>query len=159
LVELPVALIVAALLVGVLLPAVQRLRDAAIDMERNRSLAPIGAEIRAMCDGSVRSAEAFLFALGGLAADPAQVPLLADGSVRADDLSAHYCSAASTYEALASELGEALETGQLPAVQRRLLRRTSRALDAALPAVQRVRDVLQVRGLCDPANGPAVPGR
>lgn len=156
LIELPAALIIAVLLIAVLLPAVQRVRETAFDMQMSPSLAPIGAEIRALCDGSVRSAEAFLFALGEHAADPANVPLMADGSVRADELAAHYCSAANTYEAFASKLSDALDTRQLPAVQRRMVRRTLTALEAALPAVQRVRDVLRVRGLCDAATDPAI---
>jgi prepilin-type N-terminal cleavage/methylation domain-containing protein len=158
LVELPVALIIAAVLIGLLLPAVQRLREAAIDMQRVPSLMGLGAEIQGLADGSVRSANAFLSALGGHAADPANVPLPADSFVQVDDLTEHYCSAADNYEALASKIEDALQSlpgsTQVPAVQRRMLRRTLRALNAALPAVQRVHDVLEVRHLCDRATNP-----
>jgi prepilin-type N-terminal cleavage/methylation domain-containing protein len=158
LLELPVALIIAAVLIGLLLPAVQRLREAAIDMQRVPSLMGLGAEIQGLADGSVRSANAFLSALGGHAADPANVPLPADSFVQVDDLTEHYCSAADNYEALASKIEDALQSlpgsTQVPAVQRRMLRRTLRALNAALPAVQRVHDVLEVRHLCDRATNP-----
>ncbi|HEY8518343.1 MAG TPA: type II secretion system protein [Candidatus Binatia bacterium] len=138
LIELTALIAIVAVLVGTLLPAVQRLETTATAMKRNPKLADLAGEILALQDEARSGAQTFFLDLGAAAADTDDPRAIASL-----DALEPFCDADVRLASLRKEVDRRGAASSLPKAQRKHLAEVSGAIDDLLPAVQRLGDLVR----------------
>jgi prepilin-type N-terminal cleavage/methylation domain-containing protein len=145
LVELLVVISIIGILVGLLIPAVQETKKTAAEMSKYPHLRGLASEIGDYADGTASNAQTFILSVSDDAANASGAD---NGTINMQALT-YFCDSDTKLVKLQGEVNELLEDRRTPAEERGLLLQAKNALDAQLPAVQKLSNVLRVNtGVC-----------